>query len=138
MKIKNLKSNVFLWLSIFFSLCASSASLVYGDYENRNLKFVSFHVRNLFVPIFYHCLPYSFLLQNPPYDNFTRGPNNTFTYKGASLNIVKWMAEKLKFSYTIVPINESLVEKYGTHEASFYQLLNDNVSKKKIYRENSR
>lgn len=35
------------------------------------------------------------------------------------------------FSFTIVPIDQSLIEKYGTHEASFYHLLNDKVSDKR-------
>ncbi len=30
--------------------------------------------------------------------------------------------------FTIIPVNRTLVEKYGTHEASFFQLINDKVN----------
>lgn len=29
--------------------------------------------------------------------------------------------------YTLVPVNETIAEKYGVHEASFFQLINDKV-----------
>lgn len=33
------------------------------------------------------------------------------------------------FRYNLVIVNQSLVEKYGTHEAAFYMLINDQVIK---------
>lgn len=36
------------------------------------------------------------------------------------------------FSYTQTVVNQTLVEKYGTHEASFYQLINDPVKNRFI------
>ncbi|XP_046453943.1 ionotropic receptor 93a-like [Daphnia pulex] len=55
----------------------------------------------------------------------TRGPNGTFTYSGSSLQIIKWLAEKFKFKLSVIPINQTLANKLGTHAAAFYQLQND-------------
>ncbi|XP_046461499.1 uncharacterized protein LOC124207902 [Daphnia pulex] len=63
---------------------------------------------------------------NPPFDVFVRGPNNTVaSFTGVALNILHWIATKYNFKYTLVPVNESLVERYGMHEAAFYQLINE-------------
>ncbi|KAI9553417.1 hypothetical protein GHT06_021321 [Daphnia sinensis] len=65
------------------------------------------------------------VVHNPPFDYVFRGPNGTFTSYGSSHNVAIWLAAKLKYKYTFVLINQTLIDKYGTHEAAFYQLIND-------------
>ncbi|XP_046454085.1 ionotropic receptor 93a-like isoform X2 [Daphnia pulex] len=76
-----------------------------ADPEGRHFNYLAFH--------------------NPPYDTLIRGPNGTFTTFGASLELVKWLSAKFKFTFNVSLVNQTLIEKYGTHEASFYQLIND-------------
>ncbi|XP_046657326.1 glutamate receptor ionotropic, kainate glr-3-like isoform X4 [Daphnia pulicaria] len=76
-----------------------------ADPDGRHFNYLAFH--------------------NPPYDTLIRGPNGTFTTFGASLELVKWLSAKFKFTFNVSMVNQTLIEKYGTHEASFYQLIND-------------
>ncbi|XP_057378577.1 probable glutamate receptor [Daphnia carinata] len=61
----------------------------------------------------------------PPFDYVFRGPNGTFSSYGCAQNVAIWLAAKLKYTYSFLLINETLIDKYGTHEAAFYQLIND-------------
>ncbi|KZS20158.1 Uncharacterized protein APZ42_013153 [Daphnia magna] len=107
MQVKN-TNGILPILVIIFTFLGSFASPLTSrtDFDGANLNFVVFH--------------------NPPFDVFKRGPNGTFTFDGVGLDILKWMAAYFNFKYTLVAVNQTLVEKYGTHEASFYQLINDN------------
>ncbi|KAI9556275.1 hypothetical protein GHT06_018849 [Daphnia sinensis] len=92
---------------IIFTLFVSFTTPVTSrtDFGGVNLNFVVFH--------------------NPPFDFFKRGPNGTFTFDGVGLDVLGWMSTYFNFKFTLVAVNQTLVEKYGTHEASFYQLIND-------------
>ncbi|XP_057374698.1 ionotropic receptor 93a-like isoform X2 [Daphnia carinata] len=64
-------------------------------------------------------------IHNPPFDIYIRGPNGTFTLSGVATNIVGWMSKYYNFKVTLVAVNESLVEKFGTNEAAYHQLTDD-------------
>ena len=57
------------------------------------------------------------------YDYWLYGPNKIFQ-KLAFTFVTQY------FRYTLVAVNQTLVEKYGMHEAAFYQLINDKVRKR--------
>lgn len=65
------------------------------------------------------------VIHNPPFDFVFRGSNGTFTSYGSGQNVAIWLAAKLKYTYSFVLINQTLIDKYGIHEAAFYQLVND-------------
>ncbi|XP_032779707.2 ionotropic receptor 93a isoform X1 [Daphnia magna] len=64
-------------------------------------------------------------IHNPPFDIFIRGPNGTFTVRGVALNIINWMSRYYNFKVTLVAVNETLVEKFGTNEAAYHQLIEE-------------
>nr|CAH0101184.1 unnamed protein product [Daphnia galeata] len=89
-----------------------------NDLNGRHFNYVAFH--------------------NPPFEIFTRGPNGTFNYTGSSKMIALWLAEK--FNYTIEKLkshSSQLIKlwkrKLGTHEAAFYQLMNDKTSYEQFF-----
>ncbi|XP_032796243.2 glutamate [NMDA] receptor subunit 1 [Daphnia magna] len=82
---------------------------------------VDFSTENSLSPKHFNYLVY----HNPPFDILTRGPNGTFSYFGASVYVVEWLAAKFNYTYTLIPVNQTIIDKYGTHEALFYQLIND-------------
>ncbi|KAI9553418.1 hypothetical protein GHT06_021322 [Daphnia sinensis] len=65
------------------------------------------------------------VVHNPPFDFVFRGPNGTFKSYGSGQNVAIWLAAKLKYTFSFVLINQTLINKYGTHEAAFYQVVND-------------
>nr|CAH0101189.1 unnamed protein product [Daphnia galeata] len=67
------------------------------------------------------------VFHSPPFDVLIPGPNGTFTYTGSSVNIYKWLKERLNFTYSMVLLNETLIKKMGTHDAAFNLLQNDNT-----------
>nr|CAH0105017.1 unnamed protein product [Daphnia galeata] len=104
-----LSSSVAITIFFLIGLTTSQSSHLktHVDYRGANLKFVVFH--------------------NPPFDTFIRNPNGTFIFYGVALNVLQWMAANFNFTYTLVAVNQTLVDTFGTHEASFYQLINDKV-----------
>ncbi|XP_046454702.1 glutamate receptor ionotropic, kainate glr-3-like isoform X2 [Daphnia pulex] len=75
--------------------------------SGRHLKFVAF--------------------DNPPFDSVVKGPNGTFIFSGATTNVVFWIAQRLRFTPKIVAVDQTLFDKLGAHEATFYQLMNQDV-----------
>ncbi|XP_045035563.1 glutamate [NMDA] receptor subunit 1 isoform X3 [Daphnia magna] len=65
------------------------------------------------------------VVHNPPFDFVFQGPNGSFTSYGTGQNIAKWLAAKLKYQYSFSLINQTLIDKYGTYEAAFYQVVHD-------------
>ncbi|EFX85981.1 hypothetical protein DAPPUDRAFT_98390 [Daphnia pulex] len=63
--------------------------------------------------------------QSPPFDAVIRGPNGTLNVSGANVVVHNWLAQRLKFTIAYLPLNNTLIDKLGTHEGAFYTLMND-------------
>ncbi|XP_045036265.1 glutamate receptor ionotropic, kainate 3 isoform X2 [Daphnia magna] len=65
------------------------------------------------------------IFHQPPFDILKRGPNGTYTWTGSDRYLIEWLAPKLNFTYSLVLINQTIADKYGTHEGLYYQLINE-------------
>nr|CAH0108320.1 unnamed protein product [Daphnia galeata] len=106
-RVANSDPTSFVWTEGIFALLLV-AVLEFSeenDLSGRHLNYLVFH--------------------NPPFDTITKGPNGTFTFFGSDYYLVNWLSARFNFTFSFVLINQTIAEKYGTHEALFYQLINE-------------